>query len=100
MSRIRLHPLALREILTAARRLDRDRPGSGPRLLSAVDATILRVATTPRQGNPYLHGTRRFLVHRFPYSTVYVARDPSSHVVAVAHHKRRPGYWRRRLKDV
>lgn len=100
MRRVRLHPLALRELGMAAKRCDRDQPGSGSRLLSAVDRTIVRVATAPRQGSPYLHGTRRFIVHRFPYSTVYVALDPLSHVVAVAHHKRRPGYWRRRLKDI
>jgi toxin ParE1/3/4 len=100
MRRVHLHPLALREIATANRRSERDRPGSGPRLLSAVDHTIARVGTVPGQGSPYLHGTRRFIVHRFPFSTVYLARVPVSHVVAIAHHRRRPGYWRRRMKDI
>lgn len=81
-------------------RCDRDQPGSGSRLLNAVDYTIERVGTVPQQGSPHLHGTRRFIVGRFPYSTVYVTRVVANHVIAVAHHKRRPGYWRRRLRDV
>ncbi len=97
---LRVHPLAARELLTAARWCDRERPGSGSQLRNAVRHTFRRVATAPRQGSPYLHGTRRFLVHRFPYSTVYITLESSGHIVAVAHHKRRPGYWRKRLKGI
>ena len=100
MRRVRLHPLAVRELVTAVERCDRERPGSGSRLRGEARHSFRRVATAPKQGSPYLHGTRRFILHRFPYSRVYLALDPLSHVVAVAHHKRRPGYWRRRLQDV
>jgi toxin ParE1/3/4 len=32
-----------------------------------------------------------------PYSIVYVADDDAIVILAVAHHKRRPGYWLRRV---
>jgi hypothetical protein len=42
---------------------------------------------------------RRALVGpRFPYSVVYLEDEDEIWVLAVAHAKRRPGYWRGRLK--
>ena len=43
-------------------------------------------------------GIRRIFVDRFPYSIVFVQRDDEIEVLAFAHRKRRPGYWRNRLK--
>jgi toxin ParE1/3/4 len=100
MRRIRFHPLALRELHSAAHWHDRERPGAGKRLLDEVTRFIGRIITAPDQGSPYLYGTRRFILHRFPYSSVYVAVDRPAHLIAIAHHKRRPGYWRRRLRDI
>jgi len=36
-------------------------------------------------------------LHRFPYRLIYMmATHEVAKVIAVAHHSRRPGYWRRR----
>jgi toxin ParE1/3/4 len=40
--------------------------------------------------------SRRYLLHRFPFQIVYRARGETIEVVAVAHLKRRPGYWKSR----
>lgn len=93
------HDLAYQELAAAAVRCERERLGAGARLMNQVDGVVLRIAATPRQGSPYLFGTRRYVLTRFPYSTVYLALDAYGYIVAVAHHRRRPGYWRRRLKD-
>ena len=37
-------------------------------------------------------------VRRFPYRVVYVIVERVVDVIAVAHAKRRPGYWHRRIK--
>lgn len=97
---VRVHPLAWGELDAAARWSERERPGSGRLLKDEVHGTFLRIGRAPLQGSPYLLGTRRFVLKRFPYSTVYLELDQDGHVIAVAHHRRRPGYWRRRLKDV
>lgn len=46
---------------------------------------------------PVFEGTfRRFLLRRFPFYIVYRETDESIEIVAVAHGRRRPGYWRAR----
>ena len=41
-------------------------------------------------------GARRYLLKHFPYSIYYDFNSTTVTVLAVAHHRRRPGYWRRR----
>ena len=52
----------------------------------------------PRMYAEYLHGTRRALLGRFPYFVVYREFSRKIEIIAVAHAKRRPGYWKTRLK--
>ena len=55
------------------------------------------VLSHPFRWATYLHGTRRYLFHRYPYALVYTLRGDTLFVVAVAHLHRKPGYWRDRL---
>ena len=41
-------------------------------------------------------GTRRYLLRRFPFSVVYRVEDARIVIVAIAHARRRPGYWKHR----
>jgi len=41
---------------------------------------------------------RARVVRRYPYSIVYVVRGPNIVIIAVAHHRRRPGYWMDRVR--
>ncbi len=43
---------------------------------------------------------RRFLLDRFPYSVIAACLEDELVVVAIAHHSRKPGYWRKRLAKV
>jgi toxin ParE1/3/4 len=53
----------------------------------------------PNACSPYLHGTRRMLLDRFPFFVVFRERPREIQVIAIAHAKRRPGYWAKRLKQ-
>ena len=53
----------------------------------------------PGSWAPYLHGTRILQLKRFPYGLVYTERGDRIVGIAVAHLKRRPGYWRKRLAE-
>lgn len=61
-------------------------------LNSAMDRIAQNPRRWPRMGDSY----RRYLLGRFPYSVVYQEKPTHIEVVAVAHHRRRPGYWARR----
>lgn len=50
----------------------------------------------PGMGATYEFGTRRIVLPRFPYSVVYEVHADHIVIVAVAHQRRRPGYWRDR----
>jgi toxin ParE1/3/4 len=43
--------------------------------------------------------TRRRVLHTFPYLVIYQEKVDVILVVAVAHAKRREGYWAKRLKQ-
>jgi plasmid stabilization system protein ParE len=41
-------------------------------------------------------GTRRFLLQRFPFAIVYRDLPAAIQVLAIAHARRKPGYWKQR----
>jgi len=65
--------------------------------LAAVSEAFDTISAAPNRWPKYLHGTQRLLLHRFPFSIVYLDDTDVVNIVAVAHNKRRPGYWKRRL---
>ena len=82
---------------------DAERPGLGDEfadeVIKALDPMVAHPeawpAVSPRGRGQTI---RRFIVPRVPYALVYVARDNQLLVLAVAHAKRKPGYWRRRTR--
>jgi len=50
----------------------------------------------PHLGAPWRNGRRRFPLRRFPYSLIYYFRGEELRVIALAHHRRKPGFWSRR----
>jgi plasmid stabilization system protein ParE len=62
----------------------------------AVSSAIRLTAQTQQRWPKYLHGTRRFVIQRFPFSVVYLDDPDIVTIVAVAHSKRKPGYWKDR----
>jgi plasmid stabilization system protein ParE len=67
--------------------------------LRELDHAIQQVTDAPGQWPHYLVGTRRYVFPTYPYSLVYFIEDYVIRVVAIAHDKRRPGYWRERLRN-
>ena len=41
---------------------------------------------------------RQCILHRFPYVVIFEIRAEESIIWAVAHGRRKPGYWRKRLQ--
>jgi len=65
--------------------------------ITEVSDAIDGIRKAPHRWPKYLHGTRRFVLGRFPFSIIYLDAAEFVNIVAVAHSKRKPGYWKRRL---
>lgn len=93
---VEFHPLAADEAQAAERWYrERNETASG-RFQRELDRAIERIADRSEAGSPYLSNTRRVLLRRFPFFVVYRAVGENLQIVAVAHARRRPGYWRAR----
>ena len=79
------------------------RAGLGLEFFDEVDATIRRILEFPRLGAavpgvPPDLSVRRLAVRRFLYHVVYLETAEELRILAVAHDRRRPGYWQTRLR--
>jgi plasmid stabilization system protein ParE len=61
--------------------------------MAELDVAIERIEEAPRQWPPYLDTTRRYLLRRFPFFVVFREVADRVEILAVAHGRRRPGYW-------
>ena len=88
---------AREEFAAAVRWYEQQRPGLGGEFFDAVVHVTSLIHAQPEMGTPSRdHRTRRVLVQRFPYQVVYRLSEDEIVIVAIAHLKRRPGYWRKR----
>ncbi len=94
--RIDLHPDAVNEAAAAREWYAERSPAAALAFQVAVDEAIARIAEAPQRWPVYLGNTRRYLMHRFPYLVIYQTTDEAIQVLAIAHAKRKPGYWRNR----
>ena len=59
----------------------------------AFDA-IARIEDSPLSNPADEEGTRKRVLRRFPYSVCYEVAGNTVTILAVAHHRRVPNYWR------
>ena len=72
-------------------------PGLGERFAQEIQVAVDMISRHPEIGSTMIRRVRKFPLRTFPYNVIYVADVDELVIVAVAHHKRRPGYWRPRL---
>ncbi|MBL0087132.1 MAG: type II toxin-antitoxin system RelE/ParE family toxin [Ideonella sp.] len=61
-----------------------------------IRRALRRMAASPGLGTPGAAGTRILPIHRFPVSLVYRVQGDHIRVIAIAHQRRAPGFWRGR----
>lgn len=71
--------------------------GLGLDFAAEVEQALEILSESPERWPPRPDGTRRFLIHRFPFLIVYTLAEDRVWVIAIAHCKRRPGYWSDRI---
>ena len=100
---VRFEDEADTEYREAGRWYDAKRSGLGVEFLDAVDAALRRIVDFPQTGSPVPRVprdllVRRLPVRRFPYHVVYLESPAELRILAIAHDRRKPGYWKKRLK--
>jgi hypothetical protein len=63
-----------------------------------IRGAIELIQQSPDRWPIHKGGTRRYLVHRFPYFVVYLVYKDHMWIIAFAHCRRKPGYWSGRAK--
>jgi toxin ParE1/3/4 len=99
MKPYRFHPDARAEANAAFEYYAARSPTAALKLDDELRAAYNSLQKYPRMYAEYLHGTRRALLGRFPYFVVYRELPGKIEILAVAHAKRRPGYWKKRVKN-
>ena len=91
-----IHEAAEFEINEAADFYDIESPGLGNVLIAEIQRGIESISQFPAAA-PLIRGrARKKPLTKFPYSLVYSVRPDEIRILAVAHQKRRPYYWRGR----
>lgn len=100
----REHPEARDELREAAYWYDDREPDLGDQFYDAVDEAIGRIREWPEFAPEFLgwegtHVVRSMPVVPFPYRVLYYVTDSTAVTLVYAHVRRRPGYWKDRLRS-
>lgn len=92
-----LHPEAEMDLRDAAE-FYRDRAGSSlsQAFLAEFERSVEILLQHSALGAFWRQDKRRLMIRRFPYSLIYTVVGEQIRILAVAHHSRRPDYWRNR----
>jgi plasmid stabilization system protein ParE len=98
----RYHPAAERELDEAIEHDEAELPGRGLRLEQQIARLVLRLRRLPLSapiwpGLDSAHEVRRAKVRRHPFLVVYMVQSDQLIILAVAHTKKKPGYWASRI---
>jgi plasmid stabilization system protein ParE len=94
---LRIRSEAREEIDSAFEWYFKRSPKAADAFLAEVDASLLQIASHPQIHPGYTQNTRRCILGKFPYSVVFQEKDDIVLVIALAHAKRRFGYWQGRI---
>ena len=87
------------ELRAAVQWYERQRGGLGAEFLAAVVSSLESIRSYPDAGAPTPDNPsiRRAPVARFPYHIIYRRKAEELVILAFAHTKRRPGFWKHRV---
>jgi len=65
--------------------------------LKKIKSSIQNICEFPELYPTISKFNRKCHCKRFPYNVIYHLHDNSIYIVAIAHEKRKPNYWKKRL---
>lgn len=90
-------PEAEDEFREATRYYEAEAPGVGVAFVAEVRRAIRSITDNPYAAEAVGSGVRRNVLSHFPYNILYAVEPDVIVIIAVAHQKRRPRYWRARM---
>lgn len=91
------HPAARDEIVRAFEWYDEIDDQVGQKFKLELERAERLVSRSPLSWGIYFHGTKGFRFRGFPFVLAYICNDDRITVIALAHTRRRPGYWKNRV---
>ena len=98
MSRVTFDPDARTEFLAAIEYYEECQLGLGRRFRLLVESAMYSICENPFRYRVLHAPFRRCLLQKFPYSIVFSIEPEHILIIAVAHAKRKPGYWHERIE--
>jgi plasmid stabilization system protein ParE len=93
----RFHPDARVDLRDSARWYREHNAEIAIEFRRAVADAVRGIVQAPQRWPTHRDGTRKFVMRRFPFSVIYLDELSEVVIVAVAHPKRRPGFWKERI---
>ncbi|HSA68292.1 MAG TPA: type II toxin-antitoxin system RelE/ParE family toxin [Burkholderiales bacterium] len=94
--KLEFHPQAEEEFLEAVSYYEVRMPGLGERFAAEVRTAGALLLEYPEIGQAMSQELRKLVLDRFPYYLIYNISFETVYIVAVAHERRKPGYWETR----
>ena len=93
--KLTVQPAAAEELREAAKfYAERAGQALGLALIAEFERALNFLALNPELGATWRGTARRFLLRRFPYNIVYQIKPEELRVIALAHQRRRPSFWK------
>lgn len=90
------HPAALDDSTAAEGWYHERSDATAVAFVAELDRAVDRISETPERWPRHTHGTRRFVLRRFPFTVIYRVSATEVEIMALAHGRRRPDYWKGR----
>jgi len=95
--KVSVHPAVADELRETAKFYsDRADQALGMAFIAEFERALNFLSNNPELGAVWRGTTRRFPLRRFPYNLVYQIKPQELRITALAHQRRRPGYWKSR----
>jgi toxin ParE1/3/4 len=96
---LKFHAAARKEAESAARWYAVRSETAMKSFVVELTKALQRIQAAPLNHSTYMLGMRYRKLKRFPYLIVFRASEEFIRIIAIAHSRRRPGYWKSRLSN-
>jgi toxin ParE1/3/4 len=94
---VELHPDAAAEVSAAVQWYRERSETAADAFVAELDRAMEKIADSPEMWPKYVRKTQRFLLRHFPFGVVYRKKPGKIQILAMAHARRKPAYWKNRM---